>query len=228
MPFGVTVRAFFALTAEKTTEDAAVAELARRALGFGKAGSRRIAVPVRGSAVILWQGTIESASDIVRVQIPIPREWLGAAKNPILKMCVCYDPPVNEAANVLWTCRKVNVTLHPGPEANGLKGRRDHATYPLFFREYKLGGYAPGSQRAAEDDLWVVELGYEEIFDYPPAMDFDPRQRVAFAAELIDRDSDPVDPQRSIQALPIATSMNRFSVQSAPVRTPVIVRTRGR
>ena len=65
-----------------------------------------------------------------------------------------------------------------------------------------------------------------EVFVYPPGMDFDPRQRVAFAAELIDAGERPVDPQSAMQALPMAASMNRFSVSSAAVRSPVIIRTR--
>lgn len=57
-------------------------------------------------------------------------------------------------------------------------------------------------------------------------MDFDPRQRVAFVAELIDRGEAPIDPQPAMQALPIAASMNRLSIQPALVRNPVIIRGR--
>jgi hypothetical protein len=101
-----------------------------------------------------------------------------------------------------------------------------HESYPITDRTYALANYAPGKKKAAEDDMWLLQLYYDEIFGYPPAMDFDPRQRVAFAAELIDRGEAPVDPQAILQSLPIAASMNRFSVQSTPIRTPVIVRTR--
>ena len=67
---------------------------------------------------------------------------------------------------------------------------------------------------------------YDEIAPYPPGMDFDPRQRVAFAAELYDAAATPADHQPAMQALPIAASMTRLSVQSEPIRSPVIIRTR--
>lgn len=228
LPFSVAVRAFLALTAKKTTNDIQVLSLADRTLGFGKASVTRITNPIGGSAVILWQGIIETAKDIVRIQLPIPREWLGAATEPILRFFVCYDPPVNESAKALWACRKVSAILHTGPESRGLRGpSRPHETYPLFYREYKLNRYKPGEANEAEGDLWLLELSYEEIFDYPPGMNFDPRQRVAVAAELLDRGAAPVDPQPAMQALPIAASMTRLSIQPSVVRSPVIVRTRG-
>ena len=67
---------------------------------------------------------------------------------------------------------------------------------------------------------------YEEIAPYPPATDFDPRQRVAFAAELVDQGESPVDPQTAMQALPIAPTMTRLSIQPVPIRSPIIVKTR--
>lgn len=70
-----------------------------------------------GSAVIIWQGVIESPDDIVRVQIPVPRAWLAEAKQPVLRIVLCYDPPVNEVAHATWACRKVSPVLHPGPDA---------------------------------------------------------------------------------------------------------------
>jgi hypothetical protein len=226
-PFGVTVRAFLTLTAQKTTADHQIVDLAKRTLGHGKASSTRIITAKGGSAVILWQGFIESPKDTVRVQLPIPLDWLSKAKAPILRLAVCYDPPVNESAQATWACRRVKAVLHLGPEATYLRAPAGgHDTYPLFLREYKLGRFAPGNEKAAEGDLWLLELSYDEVFAYPPAMDFDPRQRVAFAAELIDDDEEPVDPQPAMQALPVAASMNRLSIQPTAVRNPVIVRTR--
>ena len=226
-PFGVAVRAFLALTAEKTTDYAPINSLAERTLGLGKASSIRITAPRGGSAVILWQGIIETTKDIVRVQLPVPRQWLADATDPTLRLFLCYDPPVNESAKALWACRRVNAVLHTAPESPAVRGpSRKHGTYPLSCREYKLARYAPGKEKAAEGDLWVLEFFYEDIFDYPPGMDFDPRQRVAFAAELLDLGANPVDPQPAMQALPIAASMTRLSIQPAAMRNPVLVRTR--
>ena len=55
---------------------------------------------------------------------------------------------------------------------------------------------------------------------------FNPQQRIAFAAELYDESEEPLSPQAFLQALPIAASMNRFSMNVNLVRTPVMVRTR--
>lgn len=96
------------------------------------------------------------------------------------------------------------------------------------MREYNLSKYDSTGPKTADGDLWLLELAYDEIFAYPPGMDFDPRQRVAFAAELIDRGEAPVDPQAAMQALPIAASMIRLSIQPTAVRSPVIIRTRTR
>jgi hypothetical protein len=227
VPFGVTVRAFLALTAARTCNDQRAEVLARRTLGNGHASSHRLDAPVAGSAVMLWQGFIESPKDIVRVQIPIPLDWLGKANVPMLRLVVCYDPPVNEAALATWACRKVKAVLHLGPDASFLRAPSGgHESYPLIIRQYNLARYAPGQEKAAEGDMWLLELSYEEIAPYPPAMDFDPRQRVAFAAELIDEHPSPVDPQPAMQALPNAAAMTRLSAQRAATRTPIIVRTR--
>ena len=226
-PFAVLVRAFFALTAARTASQEAVQELSRRTLGHGWATAERLAQPANGSAVILWQGHIESKDDKVRVQLPVPMDWLNSAERPVLRMAVCSDPPVNESAQATWACRKVKAVLHLNPDGAAVRAPAGlHDSYPLTVREYKLDKFKAGEDRAVEGDLWLIELSYDELAPYPPGMDFDPRQRVAFAAELIDQGAAAVDPQPAMQALPIAVSMNRLSVQAAAIRNPVIVRTR--
>ncbi len=228
-PFGVTARAFLALTAQRTTEDARVAELARRTLGLGRTSASRIASPTTGSAILLWQGCIESPNDTVRIQLPVPLDWLRHAQIPILRLVVCYDPPVNEAAHAIWACRKVKPVLRLGPDEYAPRARAGgHPSYPLVLRRYDLGRYTPGGAKAAQGDMWLVELSYEEVFAYPPGMDFAPQQRVAFAAEICDEGSQPLDPQAAMQALPIAASMTRLSIQSSAIRSPVIIRSRAR
>jgi Subtilase family len=226
-PFSVTARAYLALTAIKPPGDAAIEPLARRTLGRGKGDSSQLRAPRNGSAIILWQGVIETSREVARVQLPIPRIWLMSASDPILRIFVCYDPPVNEAARAVWACRKVEITLHADPDSRAIRAPgREHPTYPLFSREYKLAPHAPGRPKAAPTDLWVIEILYDEIFDYPAGMDFDPRQRVAFAAQLLDVGAKAVDPQQTLQGLPAALSMNRLSMQATEVRSPLIVRTR--
>jgi hypothetical protein len=226
-PFAVTVRAFLTLTATPSHSDTHIADLSGRTLGNGRASIQRLVSPASGSAVIVWQGYIDSPADKVRVQLPIPVTWLDQAQQPILRIVVCADPPVSEVGQATWACRHITPVLHPGPDVRGVAAPRGgHDSFPTISREYKLSRYKPGTERAAEGDMWLLELSYEDITPYPPGMDFDPRQRVAFAAELIDIGESPVDPQPAMQALPIASSMTRLSIQAVAIRSPVIVRTR--
>ncbi len=226
-PFAVTARAFLTLVAERSWSDDRVKALADRTLGNGRATAARLATPAARSAVLLWQGYIESPSDIVRVQIPIPLDWLATADKPIFRLVVSADPPVNEVAHATWACRKIIPRVRPGHDVRAITAPRGgHASFPCIDRRYNLTRYKPGNEKEAEGDTWLIDLSYEEIAPYPPGMDFDPRQRVAFAAELYDAAATRADPQPAMQALPIAASMTRLSVQPAPIRNPVIVRTR--
>jgi len=226
-PFGVTARAFLTLTATPPPNDDRIKTLVERTLGVGKARCDRLLTPSAGTAVILWQGYIESTKDIVRVQLPIPLDWLAAADDPALRLVVCYDPPVNDAATAIWACRKVTATLRISPDDDPVKPPRgSHATYPVIDRTYKLARYKPDGKQPAVGDMWLIEFAYEEIAAYPPAMDFDPRQRVAFAAELMDLGDTPTDPQAAMQALPSAALMTRLSIHPQPIRNPIVLRAR--
>ncbi|MDA1049775.1 MAG: S8 family serine peptidase [Planctomycetota bacterium] len=226
-PFAVTARSFLTLTANPPVRDPAINALAERTLGHGQAKIERLLSPTRGSAVILWQGYIESTRDTVRVQLPIPIPWLDDAEKPVLRLIVCYDPPVNDAVPGIWACRRVKPVLRLGPDSEAVRAPRGrNASFPVIDREYLLERYKPGSDKVAEGDLWVLELSYDEIAPYPPGMDFDPRQRVALAVELYDRGQSNADPQPALQSLPIASSMRRLSISPTPIRNPIIVRTR--
>ena len=226
-PFGVTARAFLTLTATPPPAVDIIKTLVERTLGFGKARCRRLLRPSSGSAVILWQGYIESTKDVVRVQLPVPLQWLAAADEPLLRLVVCYDPPVNDAATASWACRRLSAVLHPGPDAKAQRAPRGgHPSYPVIDRNYKLARYKPDGDQAAEGDMWLIEFTYDEIAPYPPGMDFDPRQRVAFAAELVDRGESRADPQLAMQALPSAPLMTRLSIQPQAIRNPIVLRIR--
>lgn len=226
-PFAVTARAFLTLVAEQPAIDESVRVLSDRTLGNGKVSAARLSVPTPRSAVILWQGYIESPADIARVQLPIPLDWLANADNPILRLVVCADPPVNEVAHATWACRRIKPVLHPHPDVRGVTAPRGgHSSFPCIDRRYTLARYKPGNEKEAEGDTWLIELSYEEIAPYPPGMDFDPRQRVGFAAELFDAAATRADPQPAMQALPIAATMTHLSIQPTPLRSPVIIRAR--
>lgn len=226
-PFAATAKAFLAITASRPTLSQHVLPLAERALGMGKASVERLRNPLTGSAIMIWQGMIEGPDDIVRVQVPIPRTWYAEADSPRLRLVVSWDSPVNAAAHDVWASRRVIARLlpRPRPEGRALYGTRGgHISYPLSDRTYNL-------RRIPDDikidgDMWLLELAYEQIADYFPGMTFSPQQRVSFAAELFDAGETPVSPQAALQSLPIAETMNRLSIPSAVVRTPVILRSR--
>jgi hypothetical protein len=96
----------------------------------------------------------------------------------------------------------------------------------VIDRRYKLSPYKKGEEKAADGDVWLLEFSYEEVAPYTAAMDFDPRQRVAFAAEIFDGSENPIDPQPAMQSLPIAATMTRLSTQPTPLRSPIIVKSR--
>ena len=226
-PFAVTARAFLTLTANPPVKHERIQPLVARTLGVGQASAQRFAAPIPESAVFLWQGYIDSPRDMTRVQLPIPMEWLSQAEHPLLRLVICSDPPVNDAALGTWACRRVRAQLRPGPEATAIRrASGEHHSFPVIDRQYQLNKYKPGEEKAVDGDLWMVELSYEEIAPYLAATDFDPRERVAFAAELLDLAANPVSPQMGVQSLPIAPTMNRLSIQPTPVRTPIIIKTR--
>lgn len=226
-PFAVTARAFLTLTATRPTNHPDVNTLVKKTLGVGEASSHRLTAPESATAVYLWQGYIESPRDMTRVQLPIPLEWLRDAEEPVLRLVVCSDPPVNDVARHSWACRRINALVRPGPEAPALRrAKGEHPSFPVMIREYALEKYRPGAEREVDDNIWMLEFSYDEIAPYLPATDFDPRQRVAFAAELVDQGENPLSPQAAIQLLPIAASMTRLSIQPTPVRTPIIIKTR--
>jgi hypothetical protein len=227
-PFGVTAKAFLALTAERPGFPPAVSTLADRTIGRGQASTHRLHRPGPDSAVMIWQGVIDGPSDVVRVQVPIPRTWLKLATRPILRLVCSWDPPVNDAVRSVWACRKISVQLRPSPEGPAARGSQgDHSSYPLVDRTYDLSLKHLKSQKKPiepTDDLWVLELSYELIAEYFVGMAFPPQQRVAFAAELRDVGEKPVSPQTYIQALPVAATMVRLAMPPAPVPAPVILR----
>jgi len=225
-PFCVTAKAFLVLTALPPSLPGRVRPLADRALGRGYASARRLAIPLPGTAVFIWQGVIDGPKDVVRVQLPIPRDWLDQASAPRLRLVVSWDPPVNQAAHDVWACRRLLARLRPGPDARAMYPRGPaHRSYPLLDRLYDLTRLPAGV--SVRGDTWLIELSYEQIADYYPGMDFSPQQRTAFAAELWDDSEEPVSPQGAVQALLVSRTMTRLSVPPTVVRTPVVLRVRG-
>lgn len=225
-PSAVLVRACLATFAKKTTDDPTVQTLYKRTLGFGQTNHLRIKMPIPNSAVLLWQGVLDSSRDILRVKIPVPKAWLTKATNPQLRLCVCYDTPVNHVAVKNWACRKVDITIRTEADSPAIRGGvyREHPNYPLFFRILNLN--KAKLKNKATHDFWVMELRYEEISPYPPGNTFDPQQKVAVVAELEDLGENPTSAHSHLQALPYANELNLLSANGTRTQTPVMIRNR--
>jgi len=224
-PFAVTVKAFLALTAVPPVNDNVVAELAQRTLGRGLATAQRLERPSAETGVMIWQGVLEDEKDIASVQVPIPSDWLKEAAEPYLKLIVAWDPPVNAAASRLWATRSVSAKLRmsPGAPASRSHTLKSHGSYPILERLFDLRKLPSG--HTVDGDFWLIEITYSQIADYLPAMIFPPQQRVAFAAELIDKGPKPESPQSSLQALPATQTMTRLTVPPSAARMPVVLKT---
>jgi len=225
-PFAATAKAFLTLTAERPVDHPSIKKIRKRTLGRGKGRVDQLDQPRSNSAVIIWQGILEGPKDLARVKVPIPHRWWERAEEPVLRVVFAWDTPVNAAVHDLWACRKVNLRIRTRPDARALAGSRRglHVSYPLSDRLYHLKPLPEGV--SIEGDIWLAEIDYDVKAAYYPAFDVTPQQRVAFAAELIDFGQKKVSPQSYLQELPIAHTMQRLSVLSTPIRTPVIVKSR--
>ena len=77
-PFACAVKAVLTLTADDVAKrlNGALQPLAKRALGFGRGSAIRFRTPTHQRARFVWQGVIAHESDLVRVQLPVPVEWI--------------------------------------------------------------------------------------------------------------------------------------------------------
>jgi hypothetical protein len=215
-PFACTVKAVLALTADDVTErlSDALQPLAKRSIGFGRASAERFRQPNNQKARFVWQGVIAHEDEIVRVQFPIPVAWIEQASLPHLQLCLAWDSPACAAAETQWSCRDVEITIRPGPEADAMRGSkgRTHG-YPLFKRTWKLD--KARQKNMVESDLWVLEFKYSQVAAYSAGHVVTPYQRVAFAAQIWDEAELPLDPHGFVQSLPIASTLIRLSNTSA-------------
>ena len=227
-PFASTVKAFLALTAEHVGEIKKVKKLAGRTIGRGVASAERVGSPLQNSAVVIWQGTISTKDELVRVKLPIPSDWLKKATAPELRLIWAWDTPVNDAVPDIWGCRSVEAHLKATIDQDAMRGSgRACPGYPLVERIFNLSaGHLAEQGVKPGDDHWIVELSYKELAEYYVGIDFSPVQRVSFAAELVDRAEEPVSPQAFMQALPISNTLNRFAVHAAKMPAPVVIKSR--
>ncbi len=163
-------------------------------------------------------------SPVCRYRYPV--RWLQQAQEPYLRLVVASDVPANAAVRDRWASRHVKAALHVRESDRARRSRESpHHSYPLYERVYSLSKIVQDA--LPPNDLWTVELSYDQIADYYPGLDFSPQQRVAFAIELFDGGEKKASPQAAIQAMPIAQSLHRLSVPPQIVRAPVVLRIKG-
>lgn len=227
VPFSATVKAWLNLVARRPLLQGAFERLAQRSLGKGFPTAERVRAPLEHSAVFVWQTVLQAAKNVNRAQFPVPEEWLKKASAPMLRVVCAWSTPVNIALLDSWACRKVALKVRPfGGEAALRGGGTARGAYPLIDR------LLPISLKALEekgfvvaDSSWVVDVEYEEIGEYPPAMTVSSQQRVGIVLELFDDSESPTSPQASIQALPASMDMLRLAVLQQPIQTPITIRT---
>lgn len=226
-PFCATVKAWLNLVARRPLLQGAFERLAQRSLGKGFPAAERGRAPIEDSAVFVWQTMLQGARTVNRAQFPVPMEWLKEASAPRLRVVCAWSTPVNVALLDSWACRKVALRVRPfGGEAALRGGGNARGAYPLLDRLQDISPEALEEKGfGVADSPWIVEVEYEEIGEYPPAMTVSSQQRVGVVLELFDDGESPTSPQASIQALPIAADMLRLSVLQQPIHAPITIRT---
>ena len=175
---------------------------------------------------MFWQGVLEGPGDIARVQLPLPMAWLAKAKEPQVRLLIAWDSPVNHATTDIWACRDVTVRLKPSPSEHALSASKytRRRTSPLIDRTYSLSKERLEEKDIeASDDMWVVELSYDEVATYPIGVTVSPIQRIAFVAELSDGHGVPTPPHEDIQKLKVAQTMTQLASTTIPLPTTLLV-----
>lgn len=226
-PFTATVKAWLNLVAHRPMLSGALEKLAQRTLGKGFSRAVRLKAPLADSAVFIWQTVLQTPGSVARVQLPVPLDWLMQAGEPRLRVVAAWETPVNHAlAESSWGCRKVNLKLRPFSHVVALRGGGSaEGAYPLIDRVFNIHpGHLKEKDFQLTDERWIIEVDYEEVGAYPPAMTFSPQQRVGVVIELLDESERSVSPQAALQALPIAAEMVRLSLLQQQLQVPVLLR----
>lgn len=226
IPFAGTVKAWMALVAQRPKLMGQYERLASRTLGLGLPRVERLRTPADRSAVFVWQVVLQGPKAVSRVQVPVPLPWLHQASSPRFRAVAAWNTPVNAALSDLWGCRKVSIKVRPfGAAAALLGGGTAHGSYPLIDRTFDISSTTLAKKNFEEADAeWVLECEYEEVGEYPPAMEISNQQRVGVVVELWDDGEQPTSPQPFIQALPVALELDRLSVLQQPFEVPVTIR----
>jgi Subtilase family len=225
-PFASLVKAVMGLCAKRPDLPKQYAKLAKHTLGFGRVTLEDVEAATEDRALFLWQGIIGSEEEVLTVELPLPGEWVKACRAPILRLVCAWETPVNSAAEHIWACRRMDITLRPLGGAEALKPSNTNSKgYPLIERIYALGGNARTEFEA--NDACLLELKYThlEMAEYPAGiLDFTPQQRISLAFEIHDAEEGGPSPHPYVQSLPVAGTLNRLSTILPAARQAVSIR----
>ncbi|MDB6072305.1 MAG: hypothetical protein JWL81_3476, partial [Verrucomicrobiales bacterium] len=226
-PFASLVKAVMGLCATRPDLPKQYEKLAKHTLGFGRVTLEDVEATTADRALFLWQGIIGSEDEILTEELPLPGESVKACGAPELRLVCAWETPVNSAAENIWACRKVDITLRPLGGAEALKpSNLNPKGYPLIERVYVLGGNARAE--IERNDACLLELKYThlEMAEYPAGiLDFSSQQRISLAFEIHDAQAGGPSPHAYVQALPVAASLNRLSTIVPAARQAVSIRT---
>ena len=226
-PFASLVKAVMGLCAKRPDLPKQYENLAKHTLGFGRVTLEDVEATTEDRALFLWQGIIGSEDEILTVELPVPGEWVKACEAPELRLVCAWETPVNAAAEKIWACRKLDITLRPLGGAEALKASNTNSKgYPLIERVYALVG-KPRAE-IERNDACLLELKYThlEMAEYPAGiLDFTPQQRISLAFEIYDARAGGPSPHAYVQVLPVAASLNRLSTILPAARQAVSIRT---
>lgn len=225
-PYAATVRAWMHLVARRPSLSTPYERLAMRTLGRGFPTATRLRSPSGHSAVFIWQTTLPGPGQVCRVQIPVPEGWLRTATEPRLDVVATWNTPVSAALTDSWAARKVQLRIRPFGGEKALRGGgASSGAYPVIHRELDIGvGKLEEGEFPISDDLWTIEVEYEQIGAYALGRPTVDSQRVGVVVELYDAAETPVSPQAFIQSLPLAASMDRLSLPDLPLHVPIPLR----
>lgn len=229
-PYAATIRAAMILAATREPAPSDYKRVFDRTLGLGLTSAEPLMRPAPDRAWVIWQGELTGPGDIVRIQVPIPCDWLSKASRPRARVVWAWDSPVNATTDA-WTCRTVKCQLRASLDEDGpyLVGSKTRERAATAWRD-KSFTLTLGSKQSPrkddegekveeelvawpEDGLWMLSLWYEQQADLPAntPVTYSTRQRVGLALELIDEDG-VESPQPHVQAHALAPMLDRLSL----------------
>jgi len=229
-PYSALVKAFMAHAARLPdgSQQNNVTALSEKTLGRGVVNLDLLFSPDENAAMFFWQGILDSPKDVLRVQIPIPQDWLAKAGKPKMRAIWAWESPVHDGIAGVWSCRRVNLAFRTGPDCKkpfvGSRGDHSHTSYTIREKIVDLSGDALKKKSVIlSGDSWLFELSYAQLADYYPVPEVSPKQRVGLVIELSDNEGKE-SPQRFVQALSLASTFDRLTTAPIKMAPPIPIK----